>query len=313
MKLLFNCKSLIFLVTLFTLVCHTALNAADQKISFKLENTNDEKYSNSTINIIKQSLRTVDDDFIDIINIPKDYPKITQNSLLLVGGLILTDRYLTGLYQDNVEEIFSDFKLPALPYEGSLRSLGLAREDYYLLTGLALNFGYGAITEQQRPQQASILSLKAMAYSSIVSQLVLKSIIARKRPYPNLNSDDNVDKGTYTDDPFKFFYHKGVPYPPRAYATAMPSYHFTQFFSVAHVLSGTYDNAWWPYGGAAILSLSNIRGHNHWVSDMVAGTLLGIGIGEVILRNSDGYTFGEYKLKPEAVLKGVEIKLTKEF
>jgi len=65
----------------------------------------------------------------------------------------------------------------------------------------------------------------------------------------------------------------------------MPSFHFTMYFSTARVYSGVYDNYLIPYGLAAALALQSADGHNHWVSDMVAGALIGTGIGNVVLNN----------------------------
>jgi len=57
-------------------------------------------------------------------------------------------------------------------------------------------------------------------------------------------------------------------------------------FSVARVYAGVYDNYWVPYSLAGVLFASNIKGHRHWVSDMVAAAFIGTVIGEVVL---DGY------------------------
>ncbi len=67
----------------------------------------------------------------------------------------------------------------------------------------------------------------------------------------------------------------------------MPSFHFTLYFSTARVYAGVYDNWIIPYGIAAALALNSAEGHNHWVSDMVAGALIGTGIGQIVLSNYD--------------------------
>ena len=90
----------------------------------------------------------------------------------------------------------------------------------------------------------------------------------------------------FTTNPLDFGNYHGVDLLSDAYGTAMPSFHTTLYFSVARVYAGVYDNYWVPYSVAGVLFASNIKGHRHWVSDMVAAAFIGTVIGEVVL---DGY------------------------
>lgn len=233
-----------------------------------------------------EALRTVDDDARAILKAPFKDGRRTGLILAGIGALVLLDEPLTRAYQNGVEPAFDGFALPELPWEDSLRRLGLASEDVWMLSGMAASYGYGVLAGDARAQAAAILSGKALAYSFVTSQLVLKSLIARKRPCADLDVPD-CDDGTFTDNPLDFGNYHGISVEPDGYGTAMPSYHFTQYFAVARVYSGIYGDSWAPYGLAGLLAVSNIRGHRHWVSDMVAGTALGLGIGEIVLRNSD--------------------------
>jgi len=55
------------------------------------------------------------------------------------------------------------------------------------------------------------------------------------------------------------------------------------YFSVAKVYQEMYDNYWLPYSTLAVIFVSDIKGHNHWVSDMVAGGIIGTFIGTQIV------------------------------
>ena len=77
--------------------------------------------------------------------------------------------------------------------------------------------------------------------------------------------------------------------------------HFDKTIMIAHVRAAT------------LLAVSNIRGHRHWVSDMVAGTALGIGIGEVVLRNSDAYRSGGLTAAPMVTEGGTGLSLGMRF
>ena len=92
----------------------------------------------------------------------------------------------------------------------------------------------------------------------------------------------------------------------------MPSFHFTLFFAVASVYSNAYDDALWPYGLAAVGLASNIRGHNHWVSDMIAGALIGTAIGNVLTaeRFDDD---GRLQLAPFMDSQGAGLVLSLDF
>lgn len=251
----------------------------------------------SATSIWGEALRTVDDDARAILTAPFKDGRRTGLVLAGIGALVLLDEPLTRTYQNTVEKAFDGFALPELPWEDSLGPLGLASEDVWMLSGMAIGYGYGVLAGDERAQRAAILSGKALAYSFVTSQLVLKSLIARKRPCADLDVPD-CDDGTFTDNPLDFGNYHGISVAPDAYGTSMPSYHFTQYFAVARVYSGLYGGSWAPYGLAGLLAVSNIRGHRHWVSDMVAGTALGLGIGEIVLRNAEADRAGRLTAAP---------------
>ncbi|WP_297815818.1 hypothetical protein [uncultured Polaribacter sp.] len=47
-----------------------------------------------------------------------------------------------------------------------------------------------------------------------------------------------------------------------------------------------YDNYWIPYGVMSAVFFSNVKGHQHWFSDMVAGAIVGTLIGRSVVRSS---------------------------
>lgn len=235
-----------------------------------------------------EGLATVDEDVAGIARLPFRDPGRTAAILGGIGLLVLFDEPLTRGYQNTVEPAFDGFALPRLPWEEPFTEAGLASEDVWLLSGLAGSYAWGALSGDERASRAALLSGKAVGLSFLTTQVVLKSAIARNRPLPDLDDPASGGPG-YTDDPFDFGNYHGISLAPDAYGTAMPSYHFTQYFAVARVYSGVYGGAAWPYGLAGLLAVSNIRGHHHWVSDMAAGAVLGIGIGDVVLRNSDNW------------------------
>ncbi len=266
----------------------------------------------ATTSLWHETLSTLDEDAQGIAALPFEKPRLTAKILGGIGVMILLDRPLTRTYQNTVEKAFSGFALPKLPWEAKLTQLGLASEDVWMLSGIAGSYAYGALTGDMRSQRAALLASKALVYSFATTQIVLKSAFGRKRPCPDLDVQGCSD-GVYTDNPFDFGHYHGISVTPDGYGTSMPSYHFTQYFAVARVYSGVYGDSWLPYGVASLLAVSNIRGHHHWVSDMVAGSVLGLGIGQVVLRNSDAYQAGTLTAAPLINHSGTGLSLDISF
>jgi len=243
------------------------------------------------LEILEDGITSVPRDLKRLVRFPVDRWTETRNSLLAIGALIALDKPLTRAWQDHVETSLDGFHLPKSPLN-ALYHGKLGVEDGWLLTGIGATYLAGFVTNDAKAEETGVLAVKAAAYSVVVSQLVLKSLTGRVRPVDSLSTESS--ENGRTTDPWDFG-HVHAPYlGSGGGGTSMPSYHFTLFFSVATVYSEAYGHAWWPYGLAAVGLASNIKGHHHWVSDMTAGSLVGIGIGRVV---SDGRLDGEGRLK----------------
>ena len=220
-----------------------------------------------------------------------------------IGALVMVDVPTTKAYQEHILPIGKEFNLPEL-----VDIDNVTIDSQYLALGVAGTYAWGLAANDERSQVAALLATKAVAYSYLTSHLVLKTAFGRLRPVKDL---DNPPKGggrVFSTSPFDFFNSTGVHFDTEPYATAMPSFHFTMYFSTARVYSGVYDNYLIPYGLATALALQSADGHNHWVSDMVAGALIGTGIGNVILRNYEERRDGiNMSFAPIASSKGAGI------
>jgi len=113
---------------------------------------------------------------------------------------------------------------------------------------------------------------KAVAEDGLISILIadgvvtsaLKFVAGRRRPR---------DTGrTYDFNPF----HGGASF---------PSGHATQAFAVASVIAYEYDSPWIKgaaYGSAALVGFARVHHQAHWVSDVVAGGLIGTVVGRTV-------------------------------
>lgn len=232
-------------------------------------------------NIVIDQLKTIPQELGEIWGYPVSHPK--ETALFGVGmlGLIATDVETTRFVQDHIEPRFES-KLPEpnmLPH--------LSGTDEYLILGLAGLYSTSLVIGNTQGQQAAIGAVKAMVHTYLYSHLGLKGIFGRQRPARSLSSASDP-KGPRTKNPWDFGNGHPIYIHPEVYGTAFPSFHVGLFFSVGKVFERVYDNAWLGYGIAALGLLPHFRGHNHWVSDMVGGALIGQMIGDAVVNQMSG-------------------------
>ena len=256
------------------------------QLDFEIDRTVKE----TRLGIIRNTLLTIDDDAKAIINRPLKNPNLTANGVKLFA-MIVTDYQTTKFFQDHIEpldvHVRSVISFPSLyPNVPVLGKWG-GGVDGWMYTGVTAMYAAGVLTGHEKMQEAGILTTKAVVESYIVSHIVLKTLVARHRPARPLGGvgSDRDSQYPFVQSPLDFFnFH--VPYlHSDAYGTGFPSYHATMFFAFASVNSKVFDNKWIPYGLATTALLYDIRGHNHWVSELVAGAVIGEFIGKVVYEN----------------------------
>jgi len=167
-------------------------------------------------------------------------------------ALVTTDR-MTG------DEIGESERQVALSQHisdaGSVYSLAAAAGAFYLV---------GRAKHNDRARETGLLSAEAMIDSLIVEG-ALKGITRRGRPL------DGIERS-------EFF----------AGGSSFPSGHATETWAIATVIANEYKDR--PavqiaaYGVATAVSVARFTGHKHYLSDIVAGSALGWGIGRYVYR-----------------------------
>ncbi len=245
-----------------------------------------------------------------LVTFPVRDPKSAALFLLGTAALVSVDRQTTAFWQDKVEPVFDGFRFPRrvqLDY--------ISQETQYVIATIGFTYLGGLAFNDERAQTAALLSTKAIAYSYVATQLLIKPLFGRLRPVENISTFTG-DPGEFTTNPWDFGYGGGrIPWTGGAYATSMASYHFTQYFAMARVYAGVYDNNFWPYLAAGVISVANIRGHRHWVSDMVAGAVIGTAVGNLILNNYEKRrdTQNNLFLIPSVSRDSIGLSMTMEF
>lgn len=265
---------------------------------FVTEGRADDRYKDLTAGrIIGLSLRTWPSDFAGIASAPfQDWKK----SAMVVGGtvgLMAVDMPTQRFVQNTFSPIF-DWNIPPVPGIGEVtvgtRALLGGSTNGYILLGLT-GYYMGSLAFKHKIGQAGvILTYKAIATSYLVSHLVLKSLFARKRPYNPLDGPyppSGIPDG-FTTDNWDFGNYSWPSFTSSREGSSFPSFHFTMYFAMARVLHRTWKNPWVAYGLLLAGLLPDFDLHNHWVSDMFMGAVIGTVIGEVIFKNFESKAFG---------------------
>lgn len=109
----------------------------------------------------------------------------------------------------------------------------------------------------------------------------LKTLVGRSRPW--------TDRGSHSFKPFAGSASDG--------SDGFPSGHTIISWAVATPFAEEY-NAPWLYGVAAVTNLARVGSRNHWVSDTVAGSLLGYGIGRIFWESSHSVNKTGFHIMP---------------
>jgi membrane-associated phospholipid phosphatase len=137
---------------------------------------------------------------------------------------------------------------------------------YYSYATLGLFYVGGEIFHDPRAEAVFIDGAAATLVASGIITPALKYAIGRSRPRAGL--------GEYHFTPFS------------NNNASFPSGETTQAFAVASVIAAHYDSLWVQvpsYGIASLVGMGRIYEHGHWISDTVAGGLVGAGVGTAIV------------------------------
>ncbi|MEI6865935.1 phosphatase PAP2 family protein [Flavicella sp.] len=234
--------------------------------------------------VIKNSIITIPGDFGQMgQNISKDW-KTTAIYTAGIIGLIAVDGYTTTFLHETIEPAI-DYTLPDITIGKNNHMAWLSGEDAYISYPLIGLYAGSIIVNSEKGQRAAANAFKSMAYSFIISHIALKAVFGRNRPHRSLADNEAVNP-PYTRDNWDFFNTKAIYGGSDHRGTAMPSLHATAYYAVAKVIQMEYDNYWIPYSFATFVFFANLEDHDHWVSDMLVGGLIGTIIGRSVVLNS---------------------------
>ena len=165
-------------------------------------------------------------------------------------ALVTTDR-ITG---DEMAEFDGQLKTSRIVSRvGSVYGLGAISGAFYL---------FGRKKNDDRARETGLLSAEALV-DSVIVESALKGITQRARPMARVERSEFFDGGN-----------------------SFPSGHSTQAWAVATVIANEYKDRRAvqiaAYGAATAVSVARFTGQNHYLSDVVAGSVLGYAIGRYV-------------------------------
>jgi membrane-associated phospholipid phosphatase len=139
----------------------------------------------------------------------------------------------------------------------------------YTIPALGVMYGIGALTGSRKPQYVALKGVEAFLYTAILTQAI-KQITHRHRPYQDVPPNPYNWDGPIADIHYNSF----------------PSGHTSTAFAVATVIGSAYRKTIWVpvvcYSMASLVAIERLVNNEHWASDVLMGTALGIAVGLTI-------------------------------
>ena len=173
---------------------------------------------------------------------------------LSMAALVATDRRTSGELVENGDNLDRLRISKDISYAGSLYSAGGISALFYLT---------GRMRHDERAKETGLLAAEALINSTIVSQ-ALKGVSQRQRPEVDHSSGEFFDGGS-----------------------SFPSGHAINSWALATVIASEYGPRhpavrYASYGLATVISISRYTGRRHFLSDVLAGSAMGYGIGRYV-------------------------------
>jgi len=136
----------------------------------------------------------------------------------------------------------------------------------YMILGPVALYAAGFLSGYRDLKDTGLQTLQAVLYTGLITS-AMKDAIGRSRPYRN--------KGPYDFEPFAI----------REENRSFWSGHSSVTFATSTVLANRIDNMYWKifwYGASTCVVGARVYHDKHWLSDVVAGALVGYAVGSFV-------------------------------
>jgi membrane-associated phospholipid phosphatase len=263
--------------SIFTFSQNDSLNVKNDSLKIKKENRF--KVAGA---VLADSFLSVPGDFSAMGHtISSDWKRSALYTAGIIG-LIAVDKHTTGFLHDKIEPNIN-YSLPALDPNETIPYV--KGNDAYIVYPIIGLYAGSLIFNSEKGQVASVNAIKSLAYSYVITQIVLKTLASRNRPQRKINDDKPVVQ-PWTKNPWDFGNYDNIHFEHGGSGTSFPSFHATSYFAIAKVFQMEYNNYWIPYTFVTAVFLADIKSHEHWVSDLLVGGLIGTIIGRSVVISS---------------------------
>lgn len=141
--------------------------------------------------------------------------------------------------------------------------------NYYPFAILAAYYGAGVVFKDPEAKAVALDGLSASLFTSGIISPALKYAVGRSRPNAHVGA------------------HQFKPFSGRA---SFPSGHTTEAFTVASVIAEHSDKFWvkaLAYSTATAVGYARMERNVHFLSDVMAGALIGQAVGSFIVHHND--------------------------
>jgi len=211
--------------------------------------------------------------------------KETQKKFLIGTGIsalaILADNSVRSFTLKNQSNLADKvFKIDS--YYGS---------TYYMIGGPLLLYAGGFFSGNKEIKEMGLHSLQAYLYTGILT-MTTKIIAGRSRPFK--------EKGPYSFDPFSMNFNN------RSFFSG----HTSTVFAISTVMAAKIDNVFWKiawYGAAILVSGARIYHDKHWLSDVIAGAIVGYSVGRFVVNQNSTSSEQLFSLSPSIQNSGITL------
>lgn len=179
---------------------------------------------------------------------------------IAAGGLVLVAAFVDAPFREAVDGEYDENPDDLL---GAIEPFGTHRYTNPLLAGFWLT---GAIRGDSRAREVAFDGVVASFIADRLITSNLKRATGRARPYQELGADE---------------------FNPFDGDRSFPSGHTTHAFAIAAVIATHYDDTPWvpvvSYGVAGLVGAERIAHDKHWLSDVLAGALIGTLVGREVV------------------------------
>lgn len=182
----------------------------------------------------------------------KQWKQVGIGAGIVVGTAVLLDRHVNNYAEDNQTDTTNRVADTFAPFG--------ADDAFAVVAGFYLG---GAIAHDPRAKAVALDGIVSSVITSAMIVPALKVIAGRERPNANEGADAFFQGGS-----------------------SFPSGHTAEAFTLAATIASHYDSLWvkgTAYGVASLVGYARVEQDAHFLSDVVASALIGIGVAKSVV------------------------------